>query len=192
VSHNAPQVQIGGSYAWGDPKATDTLSGKVWVDVVTQQAKASKADIAANGPGASTKFTGTAVDLGVKVNIAGFEGVLYGYTGKGVGTTGLYILPTSATGDKRKSDGGYIQGTYKIDKLKLGLSYGLSELKTAGSEIQATSLLVKRNSSEVVGAYYSLTKSVTLVGEYSHTRAEAWNGNSASENDVIIGGILFF
>jgi predicted porin len=192
TSHNSPQVQIGGSYAWGDPKATDTLSGKVWIDVVTQQAKASRSDIASNGLGAGTSFTGTAVDGGVKVNIAGFEGVLYGYTGKGVGTTGLFILPTSATGDKRRSDGGYIQGTYKIDKLKLGLSYGLSELKTAGSEIQATSILVKRNSSEVVGAYYSLTKSVTLVGEYSHTRAEAWNGNSASENDVIIGGILFF
>jgi len=194
VSHNAPQVQIGGSYAWGDPKATDSLSGKVWVDVVTQQAKASKTDIAKNGAGAGTQFTGTAVDGGVKVDVAGFEGVLYGYTGKGVGTTGLYILPTSASGDKRKSDGGYIQGTYKINKLKFGLSYGLSELKLANDErpFQATSDLVKRNSSEVFGVYYSLTKSVTLVGEYSHTRAEAWNGNSASENDAIIGGILFF
>jgi predicted porin len=194
VSHNAPQVQVGGSYAWGDPKATDTLSFKVWVDVVTQQAKASKTDIAANAPGASTKFTGTAVDGGVKVDIAGFEGVLYGYTGKGVGTTGLYILPTSASGDKRKSDGGYIQGTYKINKLKLGVSYGLSELKLANDErpFQASSDLVKRNSSEVFGAYYSLTKSVTLVGEYAHTRAEAWNGNAAKENDIIIGGILFF
>jgi hypothetical protein len=86
VSHNAPQVQIGGSYAWGDPKATDTLSGKVWVDVVTQQAKASKADIAKNGAGAGTQFTGTAVDGGVKVDIAGFEGVLYGYTARPVCT----------------------------------------------------------------------------------------------------------
>jgi predicted porin len=192
VSHNAPQVQAGGSYSWGNPKATDTLSGKAWLDVVTQQAKASQADIAKNGPGASTKFTGTAVDAGVKVDIASFEGVLYGYFGKGVGTTGLFILPTSASGDKRRSDGGYIQGTYKINKLKLGVSYGLSELKTANSEVEATSDLLKRNSSIVAGAYYSLTKSVTLVGEYAHTKAEAWNGNSAKENDIIIGGIIFF
>jgi hypothetical protein len=185
-------VQAGGSYSWGNPKATDTLSGKAWLDVVTQQAKASQADIAKNGPGASTKFTGTAVDGGVKVDIAGFEGVLYGYFGKGVGTTGLFILPTSASGDKRRSDGGYIQGTYKINKLKLGVSYGLSELKTANSEVEATSDLLKRNSSIVAGAYYSLTKSVTLVGEYAHTKAEAWNGNSAKENDIIIGGIIFF
>jgi hypothetical protein len=70
----------------------------------------------------------------------------------------------------------------------------LSELKLSNNErpFEAASDLVKRNSSEVFGAYYSLTKSVTLVGEYAHTRAEAWNGNSAKENDIIIGGILFF
>jgi predicted porin len=194
VSHNAPQVQIGGSYTWGDPKAADTLSFKVWIDFVTQQARASQTDIAKNNVGASTQFTGTAGDGGVKVDFAGFEGVLYGYTGKGVGTTGLFILPTSASGDKRWSDGGYVQGTYKINKLKVGVSYGLSELKLANDErpFQGSSDLVKRNSSEVAGAYYSLTKSITLVGEYAHTRAEAWNGNAAKENDIIVGGILVF
>jgi predicted porin len=194
IAHNAPQVQIGGAYAWGDPKASDSLSGKVWIDVVTQQARASKTDIAANAAGAETRFTGTAADGGVKVDFAGFEGVLYGYFGKGVGTTGLYILPTSASGDKRRSDGGYIQATYKINKLKLGVSYGLSELKLANDErpFEASSDLLKRNSSVVGGVYYSLTKSVTLVGEYSHTKAQAWNGNSAKEDDVIVGGIIFF
>jgi predicted porin len=193
-SHNLPQFQIGLSYTWGDPKATDTLSGKAWVDAVSQRARASTTDIAANARGAATQMTGTAVDGGVKLDIVGFEAVVYGYWGTGVGTTGLYVLPNSAFGERRKSDGGYIQGTYKLNRLKLGLSYGLSELKTAADEtaLQYRSDLVKRNSSEVLGLYYSLTKSVTLVGEYSHTRAEAWNGNSASENDVIIGGILFF
>jgi predicted porin len=193
-SHNLPQFQIGVSYTWGDPKATDTLSGKAWVDAVSQRAKASKTDIAANQPGAATQLTGTAVDGGVKLDVVGFEGVLYGYWGTGVGTTGLFVLPNSSLGERRKSDGGYIQGTYKINRLKLGLSYGLSELKTAADEtaFEARSDLVKRNSSEVFGAYYSLTKSVTLVGEYIHTRAEAWNGNSAKDNNIAIGGILFF
>jgi predicted porin len=194
TSHNAPQVQVGAGYAWGDPKAADSLSGKVWVDVVSQQAKASPTEIVSNGAGAAHSFTGTAVDGGVKLDIAGFEAVLYGYTGKGVGTTGLYIFPTSGSGDKRKSDGGYVQATYKIDKLKLGVSYGISDLKLADDErpFESTSDLVKRNSSGVVGIYYSLTKSVTLVGEYIHTKAEAWNGNSASDNNVALGGILFF
>ncbi len=191
VSHNAPQIQVGASYAWGDAK-TDALTGKVWVDVVTQKLKLDSADTPL--PGQATSYTGTAVDGGVKLAVAGFEGVLYGYTGKGVGTTGLYYLATSPLGDKRKSDGGYVQATYKIDKLKIGLSYGISDLKLADDERagEAFNDLVKRNKSGVVGLYYSLTKSVTLVGEYIDTKAEAWNGNSATQKDVAIGGILFF
>ena len=191
TAHNAPQVQIGASYAWGDPKATDTLSGKAWVDVVSQQAKLPSGTAV---PGQTDSFTGTAVDLGAKIDVAGFEGVLYGYTGKGVGTTGLYILASSDLGDKRKSDGGYVQATYKVNKLKLGLSYGISELKLADDEkaTEATNALVKSNASGVAGVYYSLTKSITLVGEYIHTKSEAWDGASAKQNDFALGGILFF
>jgi hypothetical protein len=196
TSHNSPQVQVGANYVWGDPKS-DALSGKVWVDVVTQELKANSAAIAGDtAAGVSTSFRGTEVDAGVKVDVAAFEGVLYGYTGKGVGTTGLYILPTSVSGDKRKSDGGYVQATYKFDKLKVGLSYGISDLKLADDEnpgqVNANPLLLKRNSSGVLGLYYSLTKSVTLVGEYVDSKAKAWGGNSATEKDYVIGGIIFF
>ena len=84
--------------------------------------------------------------------------------------------------------------TYKFDKLKLGVSYGLSELKLASDEEAFTgeSELLKRNSSGVFGAYYSLTKSVTLVGEFIDSKAQAWDGNSATEKDFAVGGILFF
>jgi predicted porin len=193
-SHNSPQIQVGGSFAWGDPKS-DALSGKVWIDVVNQKLKDNSAAAAQDALiGKATSFNGWGVDGGVKIDVAGFEGVLYGYTGKGVGTTGLFILATSALGDTRKSDGGYVQGTYKLGKLKLGLSYGLSELKLADDErpTQNVNNLLKRNSSGVLGLYYSLTKSVSLVGEYIDTKAEAWNGNSATEKDYAIGGILFF
>jgi predicted porin len=194
TSHNSPQIQIGGSFAWGDPKS-DALSGKVWVDLVNQKLKDDSAAAAQDALiGKATSFTGTGVDGGVKIDVAGFEGVLYGYTGKGVGTTGLFILATSALGDTRKSDGGYVQGTYKLGKLKVGLSYGLSELKLADDEraTQNVNNLLKRNSSGVLGLYYSLTKSITLVGEAMDTKAEAWNGNSATEKDYALGGILFF
>jgi predicted porin len=191
--HSGPQAQIGASYTWGDPKS-DALTGKVWVDIVTQQAKATPSDITANAPGASTGFTGSAIDGGVKLDFAGFEGVVYGYSGDGVGTTGLYLFPTSSSGDKRKSDGGYAQLTYKLDKLKLGISYGLSELKLADDErpFQVDSELLRRNSSGIFGAYYSLTKSLTLVGEFIDTKAQAWGGDSATEKDFVLGGILIF
>jgi predicted porin len=188
TKHTSPQFQVGANYAWGDPK-TDTLTGKVWVDVVSQRLQATDAQIAAN-PTAPSGFTGTAFDGGVKIDYADFEAVLYGYSGKGVGTTGLYVLPVAANGEKRDSDGGYLQLSYKFGKLKVGASYGISDLKLASGE--ASSDLVKRNKSGVFGLYYSLTKSVTLVGEFSDTKADAQDGNSAQEKDVIVGGIVFF
>jgi hypothetical protein len=197
TSHSTPQWQVGAGFAWGDPKS-DALTGKVWVDVVTQQVKADSSLIAGyNYAGIATSYTGTAVDGGVKVDVAGFEAVLYGYSGKGVGTTGLYLYGASDGGETRKSDGGYVQFTYKFDKLKLGASYGISELKLAGDEQQQVagvdvSDLLKRNSSFVGGVYYSLTKSVTLVGEFIDSKATAWNGNEGTEKDVALGGILFF
>ena len=196
TSHNSPQFQAGASFVWGDPKS-DAVTGKAWVDVVTQELKVNSAAIGGyNTAGIATSFRGTEVDAGVKVDVAGFEGVLYGYTGKGVGTTGLFVLATSASGDTRKSDGGYVQATYKFDKLKVGLSYGISDLKLADDEqpgqIDANPLLLKRNASGVVGLYYSLTKSVTLVGEYIDTKSTAHGGNEATEKDYALGGIVFF
>jgi predicted porin len=181
TKHDSPQLQGGADYAWGDPKSNG-FNGKVWFDVVSQKAQAAPDDIDANGSGATTSFTGNGYD------------VLYGYSGNGLGTTGLYILPTSASGEKRDSSGGYIQGTYKFDKLKFGLSYGESRLSLADDEklLKYSTDLLKQNDSTVAGIYYSLTKNVTLVGEYINTEAKAWNGNKASEDTYAIGGIIFF
>ena len=188
-SHSSPQIQIGGSYAFGDPKSGG-LSGKVFADAITQKLRQDTSSVI---PGTSESFNGTGVDGGVKLDAGGFEAVLYGYYGKGLGTTGFFILATTDTGQTRKSDGGYLQATYKLDKWKFGLSYGLSELKLGdGDGPAAGSLLVKRNGSAVGGVYYSLTKSITLVGEIIDSKSQAWNGNSATEKDLALGGILFF
>src|SRR5580658_5169076 len=133
TAHNSPEWQVGLAYAFGDAK-NGPYSGKVWVDGVTQQAKAPTTCPAppAGSPvgtpvfcvadnellGIRNNVHGTGIDGGVKLDVAGFEGVVYGYYGKGLGTTGLYILATSDTGQLRESDGGYVQVTYKIDRLK--------------------------------------------------------------------------
>ncbi len=183
--HDSPQFQAGVSYAWGNAK-NDEMTGKVWADVVSQ-----KAQMSGSAPaGVDGSFTGSGFDAGVKLGFGGFEGVLYGYSGSGIGTTGLYVLPVSATGQKRDSSGGYAQLAYKTGKVKFGVSYGESKLDLASGE--AVSNLVKRNSSGVAGIYYSLTPSVTLVGEYINTKAKAWNGNEATEDTFALGGIIFF
>jgi predicted porin len=212
TSHASPQWQAGLAYAFGDPK-TAPVYGKVWFDVVSQESKApTNCAVGStfcvpdnNALGIPNEVHGTAVDGGVKVDVAGFEGVVYGYYGKGVGTTGLYILAVSAGGQERESNGGYVQLTYKIDRLKIGASYGISQLKLASDEqvygvnpitLASTGLpasdLVSKNESGVVGLYYSLTKSLTLVAEGIDTESKAWNGNEAQEKDVALGAILFF
>jgi hypothetical protein len=203
--HASPQWQAQAAYSWGDPKSSP-VTGKVWVDLVTQQAKMPSSDIAANNAaGVPNLVHGTGVDGGVKVDVAGFEVVGYGYYGKGIGTTGLYILAVSDGGNERTSDGGYVQLTYKIDRLKIGASFGISELKLASDE-QAyginpltgastgvpSSDLVHWNESGVFGLYYSLTKSLTIVGEFIDTESRAWNDNEAHEKDVAAGAIIFF
>lgn len=194
TKHDSPQFQAGASYAFGDAK-NDAFTGKVWADLVTQKLQASPADIASNPAGAAKSFSGDSFDAGLKVAAGGFEGVLYGYTGSGVGTTGLYVLATSDLGTERDSDGGYAQLTYKFDRVKLGVSYGVSSLKLTSDEKAlgaSNSDLVKRNSSGVGGIYFSLTKSITLVGEYISTKSKAFNGNEANEDTYAIGGIIFF
>lgn len=194
TKHDSPQFQAGIGYAFGDPKA-DSFTGKVWADLVSQKLQASAADLASNPDGARKSFSGSGFDGGVKIGAGGFEGVLYGYSGSGLGTTGLYVLPTDTLGNKRDSDGGYVQLTYKFDRVKLGVSYGESRLKLTSEEKalgSSNSDLVKRNDSGVGGIYYSLTKAVTLVGEFAHTEATAFNGNKATEDTYILGGIIFF
>ena len=143
--------------------------------------RAPSANVAENNIfGVRSNVSGSGVDAGVKIDVAGFEGVLYGYTGHGLGTTGLYILATDAFGNERNSSGGYAQATYKIDRLKIGLSYGVSDLKMAQGDILADNLL-KRNESGVFGLYYSLTKSLTLVGEFIDSKSTAHSGNEATE-----------
>jgi len=53
-----------------------------------------------------------------------FEGVLYGYDGKRRRSPQASTYCPRLRPAQAQSDGGYVQGTYKFDKLKVGLSYG--------------------------------------------------------------------
>nr|MCU0892666.1 porin [Sandarakinorhabdus sp.] len=138
------------------------------------------------GPG----YNGRGLDFGAKVSAGGASLLGYYYTGKGLGTTGLFILATDAAGRARGSDGFYLQGTYTLGKVTLAGSYGESRLDLTPGEINPT--LLKRNSSYVGQLRYGLTSWVTLVGEYTHTMSSAHGGNRANSDTVAAGAILFF
>lgn len=186
-AHEQPGFQAKASYEW-----TGTVGGKAWVSGMSQKVTARAAD---NAP-AGSSLSGSAFDLGAKVNVGDFEGVLYAYNADGIGTTAIGFDAAAFVGgtlEKRKSKGGYLQGTYKFGKFKPGLSYGESRLDLAGNESVATSgTLVKSNKSAVAGLYYSLTESLNLVAEYIKTTAKNQADGENKDSVIALGAILFF
>jgi len=163
-------------YSW-----TGDVAGKVWAE-----AKSQKVDYSATVDERANVW-----GVGANVNVAGFGLTGYYYDGKGVGTTAFLMDGVAANGNRRDSDGYYVQATYVLPTTtKVGLSHGRSKLDKASGE--AASNLVKENEMTTVGVYHPLTKSVNLVAEYSKVQSENHNSQENDSKIVSLGGILFF
>jgi predicted porin len=193
------QVSLSVEQAWDIGKATvhesPAFEGKIsfdlpgslpvhlWISGWVQNA-------ATPGPG-PTSITSAAGDVGVVLTpIPALTITGTGYLGSGAGmfARGLYALAADLS--KRSSAGGYGQVTYKISDVKLGVSYGASTLSLASGETNPT--LLKTNSSIIGGLYYGLTPNVTLVAEWTNTTTKSQAGNSATDNNIALGALLFF
>ena len=175
-----PAFEAQVSYSW-----TGDFAGKVWGGVFSQEVQGLNAD--------NSSDDAQAVEVGVSTSIYNIALVAYGYSGEGVGTTGMLVQGFDTTGDARDSDGGYVQATYVIPMgTKLGVSYGVSKLDDNTADRGAN--LIKENNRVTVGAYHPLTKHLNLVAEYSHVESESHlSTQSDSEQDIMsLGAILFF
>jgi len=138
-------------------------------------------------------YTGNGVDVFAKLDVADFEAVAYYYHATGLGTTALFLYGAYADGQTRTSYGYLGQLTYKFGALKLGVNYGESKLDYANSADQAANpALVSSNKKATGGLYYSLTKNLTLLAEYSNVKADAHTGGGNSSNTVNVGAYLGF
>jgi predicted porin len=135
-------------------------------------------------------FDSTGFDVGGKVTLGAFELLGWYYLGKGMGTTGLYVRGATATGAERDSDGFLAQVTYKLGATKFGVNYGQSNLDLASGE--APSDLVETNEKFTLGVYHSLTKNLTLLGEFSDVQSEAHNGTENDGSNFNVGAYLSF
>jgi len=167
------------SYSW-----TGDLGGKVWAGFYSQEV---------TGKTVGTDHSSDAFEGGVSVSFGNANIVAYGYSGDGVGTTGMLRNAFDTLGNARDSDGGYVQGTYVIPTgTKLGVSWGQSNLdKNATGEL-AGGTLVKENEMLTVGAYHPLTKHLNLVAEYSAVEARNQAGAENDSDIISVGAILFF
>jgi predicted porin len=171
-------------------KATYTLKMsddmKFYASITGITEKQNSAVGAVNGP----SYTSNGFDVFAKFDVAGFEVDASYYHGKGMGTTGLFILASDGLGNARKSDGYLIQGTYAIGAVKFGVNYGVSklDLATGGDD----PFLLKENSKVTGGIYYSLTKNLTILGEVSGVKTQAHNGNENKSTNGNFGAFMSF
>ena len=123
TSHNSPQWQAGVSYAVRRSEERPGIGQGLGRRASPSRPRRLARTVAANNAaGIPERTKGTGVDGGVKIDVAGFEGVLYGYNGQGHRHDRLVSSsPLRRPGSERKSDGGYVQATYKIDKLEARL-----------------------------------------------------------------------
>ncbi len=191
---------------------TRTFGLKVWTGGIWNSPTSSGGTFTLTNPiPDGLQSNGWGWDGGLRANVWGFEFVGYYYYAEGIGTTAIgssavsYVCPAGAglcpggvgaSLDKRKSDGGYGQLSYKFQDVKIGYSWGQSHLKAASNEsatfVTSNPNLVRYNTSNVVGVYYALTKSLNLVGEWVNTESKAQNGSRYNDNAYILGAILFF
>ncbi|MDC0931719.1 porin [Methylophilaceae bacterium] len=174
------------SYSW-----TGDFAGKVWAGFFSQEVTGMVNGLATPTAAANTSDTATAYEAGVSATVMNINLVAYGYSGDGVGTTGLLRDGYDTTGESRDSDGYYAQATYVIPMgTKLGVSYGESKLDLASGE--AANALVKENEMLTIGAYHPLTKHLNLVAEYSDVESKSHDGQSSTSDIFSVGAILFF
>ena len=144
-------------------------------------------------PTTFNQFHSVGWDIFAKYAVAGFEVDGSYYHGKGMGTTGLFILADDGLGFARKSDGYLLQGTYKIGAVKLGVNYGVSKLEFANAgDATAVPNLLSKNSKVTGGVYYSLTKNLTVLGEVSGVKTQAHNGFENKSTNANAGVFFSF
>jgi len=159
------------------------LTARAWLSGITQ--KHNRID--------GVSYTGSGFDTGAKIGYGPIVVTGYYYHGSGLGTTALNLFDTDGAGNKRDSDGFYIQGLATFGKFSLGGSYGESHLHYAGAaDALANPTLLDTNKSWVGQGRYGLTSWVTLIGEYIKTTSKAHNGNEAQADTIAAGAILFF
>jgi predicted porin len=138
-------------------------------------------------------YNSWAIDLGGKYDIAGFEVAGWYYTGRGVGTTGLFVNSDDGFGHARKSDGYLAQVTYKIMSTKFGINYGQSNLRAADGDLGlGRADLVNKNDKVTLGVYQDLTTNLLLLAEFSRLESQNNAGQTNTSRNVNIGAFLKF
>jgi predicted porin len=170
-ARSSPQVQAQLTGTYGPVKG--------WFGYKTQHFEAVD-----RTPGAL--FTDTrmnAVEVGITTDYEQFSFLANFQKGKALG------IASDADQGNVKSTHYLLQGVWKAnDKLKVGLNWGESKNNDNGPGTGG----LEKNTNVTLGAYYALTKAITLVGELGQTRSHPFNGGSVHMNGISVGGFFSY
>jgi predicted porin len=179
-------------------------SGKVWGSFVTQEATIGSLTLTGLLPG--TKIDGEGYELGGKVGFSGFEAMLVGFWGDGLGESFQFTNSHDITGQARDSEGFLAQLTWKIPNtdLQLGVSYGENELDATTTDVLLGIPLMDKNKAYVFQVKYDLMPGLSLIAEYINNEQTAHTplcsnilgtATVSCENEadtIALGAIVFF
>jgi predicted porin len=172
------------------PEGSPGFHGKVAYTSGPVYVSATFMSLQHEGPTNAADFDSFGFDVGGKITLGPAEIMAWYYQGEGLGTTALFLFSDNLAGEERDSDGFLAQVTYKFGDVKLGLNYGESNLDLAAGEILSN--LVETNKKYTLGAYYSLTENLTLLGEFTQVDAEAHSGVENESSNFNVGAYMSF
>jgi predicted porin len=175
-NQRTPSFEAKATYDWG----FGATKGRLWAGGVTQRVRT---DVISG--------TSRGWEIGTNANFGAFGAVAYWYDGRGIGTTAYLADAFDLAGNRRDSDGWYVQGTFTAPGVgtKLGIAFARSKLDRTAIDPDT---LVDRNERLTIGAYHPLTPALNLVLEYNETEARNHGGDENKERTIAAGAILFF
>jgi len=143
---------------------------------------------------------------GVSVGVSGFNFLLSGYGGRGLGMVsaqdGNFLGSTSVdgAGNERTQFGYLAQVTYKLTpSVMLGINYGQSQLETSSFDNTSKMLspgtyssLIKCQEAGVATVTYNLNKFTQFIAEYSYAQNTWEDGAKQHSNQVALGTMFYW
>ncbi len=198
---NQPRFETEISYA----KTFKDGKVQVWLNGLFQEAGMTasepyvfRAGAAPTLGGPPRKVTSIGGGGGVQVVYGPFETTISTFGGQALGLTliqdGFDALDYA--GSERLTVGGLAHITYTIGgKTKLGAQYGISYAQTTEFDQRMVNdnngdLIKKSQQGVTAGVYHSLTKNLTLVGEYTYALDQWYDGSKQNQNIISVGTVF--
>lgn len=180
--------RIEGELTYAGTYAEGAGSFKSWLSGLYQEAEFT------DGSGYDD-VTAWGVAGGVQVGYLGYELVVSGFDGEGLGSTLMLDYDSlDYTGEEREGYGYLLQGTYTFansGKTKLAICYGVNRMEETSAEKSVRAANgngeMKQQDAITIGLSHDINPHLKLVAEYNRVNVEWFNGGEQAVDIIALG-----